>query len=80
MEIRAVEIAKAEETSSSSSRRAAKDTMQEQNQDEADGDIDQEISFELKWLVCSSNVPGDRTIKPLCSMQELRVGLPMTSI
>lgn len=54
--------------------------MQEQNQDEADGDIDQEISFELKWLVWSSNVPGDRTIKPLCSMQELRVGLPMTSI
>ncbi|KAK9209378.1 hypothetical protein WN944_001744 [Citrus x changshan-huyou] len=57
LEIGAAEIAKAGETSSSGSRRAGKEPIQEQNQDEAEVDIDQEMNFELKWMMWSSNDP-----------------------
>ncbi|KAH9802925.1 putative cyclin-D6-1 [Citrus sinensis] len=62
LEIGAAEIAKAGETSSSGSHRSGKEPIQEQNQDEAEGDIDQEMNFELKWMMWSSDDPEDLTI------------------
>lgn len=62
LEIGAAEIAKAGETSSSGSHRSGKEPIQEQNQGEVEGDIDQEMNFELKWMMWSSDDPEDLTI------------------